>query len=157
MSDLGKLCYKSGGSSLAFKYGGSALIFKAEKSGSCTIQVDWRPQTWICQTYNVEHQNTFACNGSFTVGGGNVSKTSSGTSVIFTLTNISGPATFTVTFSNSSTCSTSEDPGVKANLVAAQSGAVPRMKTNVRCPMTSEGVGTIAVSFDASGKLTGAQ
>lgn len=157
MSDIGKLCYKSGGSSLAYKYGGTALIFKAEKPGSCTVQIDWRPESWICQTYNVEHQNTFSCNGSFTTGSGNVSKTTSGTSVVFTLTNISASANFTVTFSNTSTCSTSEDPGVKVNLVAAQSGAVPQMKTNVRCPMASEGSGTITVLFDANKKLSGVQ
>lgn len=157
MSDVGKLCHKSGGSSLAYKHGGNALIFKAARPGGCTVQVDCRPATWICQTYNVEHQNTFSCNGAFAVGGGNVARTASGTSVVFTLTNITGPATFSVTFSNASNCSTTEDPGVKVNVVAAQSGAVPRMKTNVRCPMVSEGVGSITVTFDASGKLTGVQ
>lgn len=157
MSDLGKLCYKAGGSALAFKYGGSALIFKAYKPGNCTIQLDWRPATWICQTYNVEHANSVSFTGVFTSGSGTVSRSASGTSYIFTLSGISGPAVFAITFSNSSSCSTSEDPGVKVNLVAAQSGAAPQMKTNVRCPMVSEGTGTITVSFDANGKLTGAQ
>ena len=156
----GSLCYKHGSGSLCYKHSGTSLIFKGVKPtrpGECTVQVNWRPPTWICQTYHVEHQNQFSCTGSFTAGSGNVSRTASGTSVVFILSNISGPATFTLSFSNVSNCVTTEDPGVTADFVAAQSGAAPRMKTNVHCPLSSMSQGHVAVSFDASGKLSGVQ
>ena len=159
MSDLGKLCHKYGGTALAYKRGGNALVFKTQTTtpGNCVIEVDWRPQTWICQTYNIEHQIVFTCTGAFTAGSGSVTRTAGTSSVTFTLSGISGTATFTITFSNNSGCSTTEDPGVKVNIIAAQSGATPRMLTNTHCPMANSGSKTVSVSFDSSGKLTGVQ
>lgn len=41
MSDVGKLCYKSGGNALCYKAGGSALIFKGSPGGETTIAMAW--------------------------------------------------------------------------------------------------------------------
>ena len=159
MADLGKLCFKSGGSALAFKSGGTALIFKAlkKKPGACTIDVVWRPETWICQTYDIEHRISFDCTGVFTSGNGNAVRAVGASSVTFTLSGITGPAAFTLTFDMDNNCSTNEDPGVKVDFVAAQSGAAPCILTGVRCPSADAGSQSVVVSFDAAGWLTGVQ
>lgn len=41
MSDLGKLCYKAGGTELAYKYGGDALIYKAEEKPRTLVTFSW--------------------------------------------------------------------------------------------------------------------
>lgn len=170
-SDAGSLCHKTGSQSaggiispwppiLIYKHGGSELCFKAapgSKPGACVVQMDWRPATWICQTYNVEHENDVSYSASFTAGGGQIAAVEDEGSVVYTLSNIAGPAVFTITFSNESDCVTSEDPGVKINVVAVQAGANPQIKRDVRCPSDSEAVGSVAVSFDADGRLTGVQ
>lgn len=152
---MANLVYKHGGTSLCYKHGGTALCFKGAKAGNCTVQIDWVPATWICQTYNVEHNITFTCNGAFTTGTGTISKSISGTSVVFTLSNISRNAIFTLTFSADSGCSSNEDPGVKANFVAAQSGAAPQMRNDAPVPFGPVPAATITVTFDGNGKLSG--
>ena len=41
MSDLGKLCYKAGGTELAYKHGGDALIYKAEEKPRTLVTFSW--------------------------------------------------------------------------------------------------------------------
>ena len=41
MSDVGKLCYKAGGTALAYKAGGDALIYKAEEKPRTLVTFSW--------------------------------------------------------------------------------------------------------------------
>lgn len=158
----GDLCYKKGGNSLCFKSGGSALVYKADpvaKPTEATVRVPWAPQSYTCTTYNTYHEITFSCSGSFTRGSGSVvSKTDGGTETIFKLQVTKGPAVFTVSVSDTTPCSaTEEDPGATCRVLAAQTGATPKSKSGVTIPRIDGGASpnTVRVSFDSNKKLTG--
>lgn len=158
----GDLCYKKGGNSLCFKSGGSALVYKIDPSARPTeavVRVPWTPQSYVCNTYDTYHEITFSCTGSFTDGSGEiVSQTNGGTETVFKLRITEGPAVFTISVSDSTPCTaTDEDPGATCRVLVSQRGVAPIALSGVSVPRTDGGAkpNIIDVSFDEARKLTG--
>lgn len=145
----GSLCYKAGGVTQGH------LCYKAyvSKPGETTVEVVWSPQRWVCQTYNVDHPISFFCEGVFSQGSGAVSKTVADDKTVFRLSDVQPSSKFSITLSNDNNCTTDEDPGVTAIVIASQNGSVPKIKSGIGVALDPH-MSSIVVEFDASKRLT---
>ena len=121
MSDVGKLCYKAGGSALCYKAGGSALVYKAVAPTDISLTLAFRPQTWVCYTYDSQHAGILNVNTLW--DGANYSVTSSPYTITIPASYCkNGVSALQLTIATSDVCQAHEDPGVSVAFAATQNG-----------------------------------
>lgn len=156
MSNVGRLCYKRGGSALCYKRGGSALIYKVNKDdepGAVTIRIPWSPQAYTCVTYGAYHDLTFGVVAQGSQGAfGVMSQEVGGTETVIRIESVrEGPAELLVELTCLMDCAADEDPGVTCRVLAKQDGGALMAKSGISVPR-SGGV-IVRVKFDAQKKL----
>lgn len=156
MSNVGRLCYKRGGSALCYKRGGSALIYKVNKGdepGAVTIRIPWSPQAYTCVTYGAYHDITFGVVAQTTQGSfETMSQEVGGTETVIRIEAVKeGPAELCIQLTCDMDCAADEDPGVTCRVLAKQDGGALVTRSGISVPR-SGGV-SVYVKFDAQKKL----
>ncbi len=172
MSDIGKLCYKSGGSALCFKHGGSALVFKVKAGDWTMVSFAWGSDGRdldICAYWNgaPDMKMGFGYNTSTSeqVSGayhilysGDIKDTNASEWCKIKMDPwSSGSRTFTVHFNYWG--HDDDHPLDTCTVIASQQGGRTLIKRNVSCSTRSEekaqvGDPSVTVTFDAQGYLT---